>query len=147
MKNLLIAITLVFVAAFATPAQAQGLYNATPTVLTEGSTDGTIKTYGPFESVTSYTVGVLYTKAATEDSLTTLEVYESFSSTAAASRYGEKVSADADLMYNNGAEQEYEQKKYTATATGQVYISLYYNGNSTATDTLTTQVWLYVEPD
>lgn len=146
MKKLLIAIGLLLVVAATINVQAQGLYNATPTALTEGSTDGTIKTYGPFESVASYTVGVLYTKAATEDSLTTLEVYESFSSTAAASRYGEKVSADADLMYNNGLEQEYEQKKYTPAADGQIYISLYYNGIGTATDTLTTQVWLYVDP-
>ncbi len=134
LQSLLLIIT--FMATMAIMPAAEAQVSAPGTFV--GATDTQVALYSPkaVGDATSITVGVDYTKAATEDSLSTFEVYQALDQSVITAGRATKISTDANLMYNSGTAAEYEETTITLTGC-PCWIQVKSNMVGTATDTVT----------
>lgn len=103
-----------------------------------GATDTQLALYSPtaIGQATKITIGVDYTKAATEDSLSTIVVYQALDKSVIDAGRGTKISTDTDLMYNSGTSAEYEDVTYTLTGC-PCWLQIKSDMDASATDTVT----------
>lgn len=140
-KHLLFSL-LIFMSAAS--VYAQGIYTPSTSGYTKGDTTEVLKIYGPFgDQVTYATVGVYYTKGASEDSTTTVQLLSALDATAINAGYGEVLSTDASLQFGNSAASEYQEQTITLNG-GQRYLALKYKPVGTATDTTNVKILLYL---
>ncbi|REE01134.1 hypothetical protein [Marinoscillum furvescens] len=98
-----------------------------------------------FGNATTFTVGVLYSKGASEDSLSVLQVYHALIPDAATADLGRKISNDTLLQFDHPGPLEY--KEQTITVPGGVgYLNFWYNKAATATDTFTLAPRIFIKP-
>lgn len=121
--------------------------------LVVGDTDGTmlggadtvLQVYTPqfFKGSTVITVGALYEKASSKDTLATVEVWHAVSSDGIAAG-GKKVSTDATLRFGNSAATEYKEETITLSG-GINYIRIRLNRIDAAADSAIVTPYLYIK--
>lgn len=125
--------------------KAQGIYIPGSSGYVLGDTTRQVKVLGSFQGQpTSITVGVFYTKGASEDSTTTVQLLHSLDATAIAAGYGEVLSTDSLLQFANSAASEYQEQTLTV-AGGVHYLGVKIVPVSTATDTTNVKPFIYVK--
>jgi len=155
MKKLLVTLFLGLLCMAAIPesAHAQGLYTPSATDTNASATDGfvlgdtsrMVKIYGPFNgTITTATVGVYYTKGAAVDTLTTVQLFHALDYTALNAGYGEVLTTDATLQYNNSAASEYQEQTVTISG-GAYYLGIKIVPDASATDTTTVKPFLFLK--
>ena len=98
-----------------------------------------------FGNATTFTVGVLYSKGASEDSLSTLQVFHALTKDAATAALGHQISNDTLLQFDHPGASEY--KEQTITVPGGVgYLHFWYNKAASATDTFTLAPRIFIKP-
>lgn len=146
-KTLFFAMVLVFAGMCAANAQIpiKSVLILSSSGYVKGDTTEVLKVYGPFqEDLSEVTVGVYYTKGASEDSTSTIQLLTSIDATAIAAGYGEVISTDATLQFGNSGASEYQEQTITLNG-GQRYLAIKYVPVGTATDTTNVKPILYVK--
>jgi len=131
MKKLLMIISLflVLVTVSSPEAQAQGAfvkYGDSTDYQLEGS-DFVIKTYPPsfFHGATVFTVGALFEKGASEDSLAAIRVYHGLTAAAlaVADTAGNELTNN-NIRFTNNSQHEYHEQTFTVSG-GINYVKIY----------------------
>lgn len=153
MKKLLSIVLFGLLCLASVDSYAQGLYRPDADASTSGTqgfvlgdTSRVVKIYGPFNGfdVNSVTLGVYYTKGASEDSTTTVQLLHALDATAINAGYGEVISTDATLQFVHGAASEYQEEVITRSGI-KGYLGIKIVPVGTATDTTTIEPFLYVD--
>lgn len=138
-------IALLMIAAVPEDTQAQGLYTPNSSGYVLGDTTRMVHILGPFNgTVTTAKVGVYFTKGASEDSLTKVQIFHSINSTAINAGYGEQLSTDTSLRFTNSAASEYQEETITVTG-GIHYLGIKIVPVGTATDTTNVLPQVYLK--
>lgn len=149
-KSLFLLLTTIFCLTAADSLQAQPQKVGTSNSYTSIEADTSLLGhkhlgYRYFGDATTFTIGVHYTKGASEDTLSTVEVYHALTEDVLTAELGKKVSNDTLLQFDHPGAAEY--KEQTITLTGKVgYIDIWYDRASTATDTFTVAPRIFIKP-
>ena len=147
MKKFLFVFLLLAACFSAVDVAAQGKYTPKSTGYVLGDTTRLVKVYD-FSNLnpvpTSVTVGVYYTKGASEDSTSTVQVLAAVDLTALTAGYGEVISTDATLQYGFSAASEYQEQVITR-AGGIPYLAVKIVPVGTATDTTNIKPFIYLK--